>query len=130
MLGDTDAVAVGHLGDGDAGLDGRIQIDVIRADTGRQCQLELGRLGNSLGTEVCGPEGLGDDDIGVGKFLLEHRVGPVLVGSDHQLMAVRLQVAAQPEFTRYATQQLAGCEVDGRRGRQGLPVRVAVDHRQ
>ncbi|SKU20184.1 Uncharacterised protein [Mycobacteroides abscessus subsp. abscessus] len=130
VLGDTDAVAVGHLGDRDSGLDGRIQINVIRADTGRQCQLELRRLGNSLGTEVGRPERLGDNDIGVGKFLLEHRVGPVLIGGDHQLMAVRLQIAAQPEFTRYATQQLTGCEIDGRRSRQGLPVRVAVDHRQ
>ncbi len=83
MLSHTDAVAVRHLGDGDTRLDRSIQVNMVRADSRRQCQLQLGRLGNSLRTEICGPEGLRDDHIGVGQLLLKHRVGPIFVGGNH-----------------------------------------------
>ena len=44
MLGDADAVGVRDLGDGDAVLDGGLQVDVVGADAGGDRQLEVGAL--------------------------------------------------------------------------------------
>jgi hypothetical protein len=37
--------------------------------------------------QVRRPEGLRDDDLGVGQLAFEHRVRTVLVGRDHELVA-------------------------------------------
>ena len=78
---------VGDLGDGDAALDRGLQVDVVRADAGRDRQLQVRRLGDALGGQVRRPERLRDDDVGVGQLALEVRVGTVLVGRDGQLVA-------------------------------------------
>ena len=71
VLGHADAVAVGHLGDGDAAVDRGLEIDVVGADAGGDRELELRRLGDPLGGQVGGPERLGDDDVGVGQLAFE-----------------------------------------------------------
>ena len=91
VLGHADAVAEGHLGHRDAPGDGRVQVDVVRADAGGDGQLEIGGLGDALGGQVGRPERLGDDDVGVGQLLLEDRVGALLVGRDDQRVAGRLR---------------------------------------
>ena len=40
VLGDADAVAEGHLGNGDPVVDRGVQIDVVRTDTGGHRELE------------------------------------------------------------------------------------------
>jgi len=79
VLGDADAVGVGDLGDREPAVDRRLQVDVVGADAGSQRELQLRCLGDSLGRQVGGPEGLGDHDLGVGQLALEHRVRAVLV---------------------------------------------------
>ena len=108
---------VGDLGDGDAALDRRLQVDVVGADAGGERQLQLRRLGDPLGGQVGGPERLGDDDLGLGQLALEDRVRPVLVGGDDQPVPAPLEELAQAELARDAAEQLAGREVDrlGRR---------------
>ena len=88
-------------------VDRRLQVDVVGADPGGERQLQVRRLGDPLGGQVGGPEGLGDDHLGVGQVALELRVGAVLVGGDDQLVAGGLQVGAQAELTGDAAEQLA-----------------------
>lgn len=51
VLGDGHDVGARDLGDGDAavGLVGGVQVDVVRTNTGRDCQLQLLGLGQTLG---------------------------------------------------------------------------------
>lgn len=51
---------------------------MVRTDAGGDGKLELLGLGDALLGEIGGPEGLGDDDLGVGKLLLEDGVGASL----------------------------------------------------
>ncbi len=83
VLGDAVAVAVGDFGDRDAALHRRLQIGMIGADAGRYDHLQLGRLGDPLGSHVGGPERLRDDDFGVVQFAVKYAVGAVLAGSNH-----------------------------------------------
>jgi hypothetical protein len=130
VLGDADAVAEGHLGDRDAVCDRRVQVDVVGTDAGGERQLEVRRLGDPLRGQVRGPERLRDDDLGIGQVLVELRVGGVLVRGDHELVAEALEEGAEPELAGDTAQQRSGCEVDGRRRRQGLPVGIALQFRQ
>lgn len=54
VLGDGDDVAAGDLGDGDAavGLVGRVEVDVVGADAGRDGNLEVLGLGETLSGQV------------------------------------------------------------------------------
>jgi hypothetical protein len=58
VLGDTDRVAAGDLGNGDAAIDRRLEIDVIGAGAGRDRQLELSCLRDALRREGGGPDRL------------------------------------------------------------------------
>src|SRR3546814_4212730 len=78
MLGNADRVAEGDLGHRDAGLDRRVEIDMVGTDTSSERELELGRLGDALGRQIGGPEGLRDYYLSVGQLLLQHRNGAVL----------------------------------------------------
>src|SRR3546814_18558665 len=90
MLGNADRVAEGDLGHRDAGLDRRVEIDMVGTDTSSERELELGRLGDALGRQIGGPEGLRDYYLSVGQLLLQHRNGAVLARGDDQRMALRL----------------------------------------
>ena len=127
VFGHADAVAIGHLGNSDAPVHRRLQVDVIRADAGRDRELQLGRLANPLGSQVGGPERLRDDDVGVCQFLLEHAVGTVLVGRHDKRVTLRLEKLAQPELAGDAPQQLARPEIDRLGCRSGLPAGIALD---
>lgn len=105
-------LAIRHLGDGNAPVHGRLQVDVIRADTGRDRELQPGRLADPLGRQVGGQKRLRDDDVSVCQFLLEHALGTVLVRRDHKHVTLRLEKLAQPELARNAPQQLTGPEID------------------
>ena len=126
VLGDADAVRVGDLGDGEAVLDRRLQVDVVGADPGGQRQLQVRRLGDPLGGQVGGPERLRDDDVGLGQLALEDRVRPVLVGGHRQRVAAGLEELPQAKLAGDAAEQLAGREPDrlrasARSGRRGSP---------
>lgn len=58
MLGDGHDVAAGDLGDGDAavGLVGGVEVNMVGANAGRDGELELLGLGQTLGGEVTGVE--------------------------------------------------------------------------
>ena len=124
MFGHADAVAIGDFGHGDAVLDRGLQIGMVRADAGGDDQLQLGRLGDAFRRHVGRPEGLRNDDLGVGQFLVELSVGAVLVGGDDQLVAGRLQKFPQAQLAGDAAQQFAGLEVDGLGRGQGLAVGI------
>src|SRR3546814_1803424 len=62
MLGNADRVAEGDLGHRDAGLDRRVEIDMVGTDTSSERELELGRLGDALGRQIGGPEGLRSEE--------------------------------------------------------------------
>ena len=100
VLGDADAVAVGHLGDRDAALFRRLEIHMVRADARGHRQLEFGRLRDALLGQVRRPKRLGNHDIGVDQLALELRVRPLLVRRHHQLVAGVFEELAQPQRTR------------------------------
>ena len=81
-------------------------------------------LGDSLRRQVCGPKRLRDDDFRVGQLLLEHRIGPILVGGHDQLVAVLLEKLSQPQFAGDAAEQGARLEIDLLRRGQLLAVGV------
>ena len=60
MLGDRHHIGARDLGDGDAtvGLVGRVQVDMIRADTGGDGELEVLGLGETLSGQVAGVEAM------------------------------------------------------------------------
>ena len=78
MLGDTDAVAVRHLGDGDAVIDGSLEIDVVGADPRRDRKLQLGRLRDPFARQVRGPKRLRDDDVRVVELAFDMESAPSL----------------------------------------------------
>ena len=127
VLGDADRVAIGDLGHGDALVHGGLEIGVVGADAGGDDELELLRLVEALLGHVGGPEGLGDDDLGVGKLLVEDGVGAVLVGGHHQRVAGVLEEFAKPELAGDAAEQFARLEVDLARRRRRHAVGIVVD---
>src|SRR3712207_6326256 len=100
---------------------------MVGADARGDRELEVLGLGDLLSSQVGGPEGLRDHDVGVDQLALELRVLPVLVGRDDELMTRRLEELAQAEFARNAAEQLAGLEVDRARAGERLAVRIALD---
>jgi hypothetical protein len=58
VLGHRHHVRPRHLGDGDAavGLVGRVEINMVRADTCRDGELEILGLGKAVGRQVSGVE--------------------------------------------------------------------------
>ena len=71
---------------------------MVGADPGGDRQLQVRRLGDPLGGQVGGPEGLRDHHLGVGQVLVELGVLAVLVGGDDQLVARGLEELAQAEL--------------------------------
>src|SRR3546814_11827731 len=88
MLGNADRVAEGDLGHRDAGLDRRVEIDMVGTDTSSERELVLGRLGDAHGRQIGGPEGLRDYYLSVGRLLLPHRDGADLSRGDEPRMAL------------------------------------------
>ncbi len=129
VLGHADAVAVGHLGDGDAPIHRRLQVDVIRADTGSDRELQIVGLADSLLGQVGGPERLRDNDVGVGQLPLEHAIRSVLVRGDDERVTLRLEKFAQPELAGHAAEQVPRGEVDRPGCWSGLAAGVALDAR-
>jgi uncharacterized delta-60 repeat protein len=66
------------------------------------------RAGHDVRHRRQGPGRLRDHDLGVRKLAIQHRVGPLLVGSDDQVVPAPLDELAQPELARHAAQQLPG----------------------
>ena len=130
VLGDADAVGVGDLGDGDAVLHRRLQVDVVGADAGGDRQLQVRGAGDPLGGEVGRPERLRDDDVGVGELALEDRAGAVLVRGHDQRVTLAFEVVPQPQLTGDAAEQRPGREAESLRGGEGLPVGIALEHGQ
>ncbi|CDN65193.1 hypothetical protein I35_7636 [Burkholderia cenocepacia H111] len=130
VLGDADAVRAGDFGNGDVRACGRIQVDVIGADAGRQRELQLRRAGDPFGAQVRGPERLRNHHVGFGQPAFEFGVGAVLVARDDQRVAVRFHIAAQAERAGHRADELAGPEAKrAGRCRRGLAVRVVRDDR-
>ena len=94
MLGDADAVGVGHFSDRDAVFDGSFQVDVVRTYACSNGKLQLLRLLDALWRQVGRPEWLRDDDIRVGQFALKHRAGAFFIRSDNEGVAEAFEVFA------------------------------------
>lgn len=107
VLSDGDDVAAGDFGNGDTaiGLVGGVQVNVVRANTGGDSNLQLLCLGQTLSSQVAGVEAVeqsvsititgrcgfaigvlrsGDDDFGINQFLVELGVLALLVRGSHQ----------------------------------------------
>ena len=91
---------------------------MVRADPRRDSQFQPRRLRDPLGRQVGGPEGLGDDDLGLRELLLEQRVRPVLVRGDDKRVVALLEEPPQSELPGNAAQKLARLEVDPLGGRR------------
>src|SRR5215211_4519329 len=72
--------------------------------------LSLGAF--AIRSAFSGPEGVRDHDLGLRKLAIQHRVGPLLVGGDDQIVPASLDELAQRELARHAAQQLPRREVD------------------
>ncbi len=75
----TDAITKGNLAYRYVVVDRGLQIDVVRADPGRDSQFEVRRLRNPFGCNVRGPKWLRNYNISINYFLLEYRIRTVLV---------------------------------------------------
>jgi hypothetical protein len=126
VLGDGDDIGARHLGDGDTavGLVGRVEVDVVGADTGGDGELELLRLGETLGGQVAGVEAAGggvspvsnsrerganirsrDDDLGIDELAVKGRVLAVLVGGGDERVALVLEPFADTELVLGGSQE-------------------------
>ena len=63
VLGDRDNVGARDLEDLDTVLDGRVEVDVVGADTSGDAKLEVLGLLHDLSGQVTGVEGSGDQDL-------------------------------------------------------------------
>ena len=79
VLRDGDDVRARDLEHLDVALNGRVEVDVVRADAGCDADLEVLRLGDELAREIARVEGRGDEDLGVLDVLLEDAVRAFLV---------------------------------------------------
>ena len=89
-------------------LDRRLQINVIRADPRRHSQLQLGRLRDPLGGQIRRPKRLRDHDLRIAQLALEHRLSPVLVRRDYEVVTTLLEEPPQPKLTRHAPNSSPG----------------------
>lgn len=83
MLGNRDNVGSGHFCHQDLALIGRIQVDVIGTDTGRDTGFEVLSFGNDFGSSIARVEGSGDENVGVDDLLLESGFRALLVGNNN-----------------------------------------------
>jgi hypothetical protein len=106
MLSDGDDVGASHFGDGYTaiGLVGGVEVDMVGANAGCDCDLEILGLCETLSCEVAGMEAgaistmlcvrmgeclrSGDNDFGVDEFLVEGAVLTLLVGGGHERMSL------------------------------------------
>ena len=82
MLSDGYDIRAGDFNNVDLAFDCSVEVDVVRANTGGDGELQLGSFSGKFGGEVAGVEGGGDKDVGVGKVLLEGTVGAFLVAGN------------------------------------------------
>ena len=94
--------------------DGGLEIDVVGADACGDCELEVGRFGDSLRCQVCRPERLRDHNVGIKYLAVEYGVGAVLVGRDDELMALGRNKVLKAQAAGDGAQKLAGREIDCR----------------
>ena len=94
VLRDADAVRVRDLDHRDSSVDRRLNVDVVRSDSGGDRELEVPCLGDPLSGQVRRPEWLGDHDVRVHEFPVEGRIDSVLVGGHDKSVASALEEAA------------------------------------
>lgn len=87
------------------GLVSSVEVDMIRADSSSDGDLEFLSLGQSFGGEVSRVEGSGDNDLGVYEFLVEFGSLSVLVGGRDQGMALALQPLSDSELVLRRSQE-------------------------
>jgi len=109
VLSNGDDVGASDLSDGDTtvGLVGSVEVDVVRADTSGNSELELLGLGKTLSGQVTGVEGSGDDDLSILELLVELGTLTVLVGGCDKSVAGILEPLADTELV------LSGSEKEG-----------------
>ena len=109
VLSNGDDVGASDLSDGDTtvGLVGSVEIDVVRADTSGNSELELLGLGETLSGQVTGVEGSGDDDLSILELLVELGTLTVLVRGGDKSVALVLEPLANTELV------LSGSEKEG-----------------
>ena len=118
MLGDGDDIGSSDLGDEDLVLVGGVQVNVVGSwrlasqlgwgaitDSGSDAGLQLLCLLDTLTVDVSGMEGGGDDDLGIDDFLVEGRVGALLVVSDNVGVALGLEPLADAELVLNGSEQ-------------------------
>lgn len=130
VLGDGDDVAAGDFGDGDTtvGLVGSVEVDVVRANTSSDGDLEVLGLGQTLLGEITGVEATlsvkstpinvdapregggealrsGDDDLGIDQFLVKGGVLGVLVVGGDESVTLALNPLSQAEFILDGTEK-------------------------
>jgi hypothetical protein len=107
VLSDGDDVGASDLGDGDTtvGLVGGVEVDMVRADTSGNSELELLGLGQALSGQVTGVEGSGDDDLSIDELLVELGTLTVLVGGGNEGVALVLEPLADAELVLSGTEK-------------------------
>lgn len=94
MLGNRDNVGSGHFCHQDLALIGRIQVDVIGTDTGRDTGFEVLSFGNDFGSSIARVEGSGDENVGVDDLLLESGFRALLCAQSEKMYGQWRRVAS------------------------------------
>lgn len=125
VFSNGDDVAAGDLSDGDTavGLVGSVEVDMVRANTGSDGNLEVLSLGQTLSGQVTGVEAVqvstnplyfqrgtwnirsGDDDFSINKLLVKGRVLTILVGGGDEGVTLRLEPLAQTKLVLSGTEK-------------------------
>lgn len=94
--------------DGEFLVAGGGNVDVVRADTGGDRDLEVLGLGQPVARDVARVEGRGDDNVGVFQVLFKLAAGTFLVRGDDESVAERLEPGSQAERVFFAAEE--SCE--------------------
>jgi hypothetical protein len=106
MLSDGLDIRTSDFQNSDISSVGSIEINVVRAHTGSDADLELLGLVDSLLVDVARVEGGSDDYIGVNNLLVKHRVGAILGRGGNESMALRLEPVSDTELVLGASKEL------------------------
>ena len=95
MFSDTNAIRGSLFSDGDACFDRSVKVDMVRPDSGCNCQFQFFRLLDSFRSkEYAGQKGCEITISVSGSSSVKHRVRPVLIGSNNEGMSKILEIAS------------------------------------
>src|SRR5262245_13765202 len=104
VLGDADRIGEGDLSDRDAFIHGGLEIYMVGANARRDNEFKFLRFLETLPCQVCRPERLRNNHLGIWKLFVQHRVLAILARGNDERVTGFLEKLTKSELPRDAAQ--------------------------